>query len=61
MEALEVEGGTAAVRSVSRKLKALRPGKGVPEVLFGPKSVSERGRIEVSVTRLAKDILKTRA
>ncbi len=57
LETLEAEGAAAAGR-VSRRLKAVKPGKGTPEVLFGPESGSERGRIEISVTRLAKDIPK---
>ena len=60
LETLDLEGATVSGR-ISRKLKAVKPGKGVPEVLFGPKGESERGRIEISVTRLAKDIPKTRA
>ena len=55
LQILEAEGA-AVVGRVSRKLKPVQPGKGAPEVLFGPESVSERGRIEISVTRLAKDI-----
>ncbi len=60
LETLDLAGATVT-RRVSRRLKAVKPGKGVPDVLFGPKSGSERGRIEISVTRLAKDIPKTRA
>ena len=60
LQTLEAEGAAVAGR-VSRKLKPVQPGKGAPEVLFGPESVSERGRIEISVTRLAKDIPKTPA
>ena len=41
--------------------RSVKPGKGVPEVLFGTKSVSEKGRIEVSVTGLARDLPKTPA
>ena len=55
---LQAEAGVIP-RRVSRKLKALKPGKGAPEALFGPRSGSERGRIEVSVTGLAKDLPKT--
>ncbi len=60
LETLDLEGATVT-GLISSRLKAVRPGKGVPEVLFGPKSGSERGRIEISVTRLAKDIPKTPA
>ena len=49
-------GGAAASQRVSRKLKVVQPGDGAPEALFGLKSSSERGRIEVSVTGLARDI-----
>ncbi len=59
LETLEIEG--AGSGRVSRKLKAVKPGKGAPEALFGPESVSEKGRIEVSVTALAKDLPKESA
>ena len=48
--------GAAAVRRSSRKLKPVEPGDGTPEALFGPKSLGERGRIEVSVTGLSRDV-----
>ena len=48
--------GAAAVRRSSKKLKAVEPGDGTPEALFGPNSLAERGRIEVSVTGLARDV-----
>ena len=60
LETLQTEGGTTPGR-VSRKLKAVEPGKGAPHVLFGPESIDEKGRIEISVTGLAKDLPKTAA
>ena len=59
LETLEAQG-VGVARRVSRKLKAVTPGKGAPDVLFGPESESERGRIEVSVTGLVKDIPRSR-
>ncbi len=58
--ALEAIGadGAAVARRLGRNLKPVKPGKGAPEALFGPESRDERGRIEVSVTRLAQDIAK---
>ena len=60
LETLQAEGGVISGR-VSRKLKAVKPGQGTPNVLFGPESVGEKGRIEVSVTALAKDLPTTPA
>ena len=54
---LQAEGGVIPAR-VSRKLREVKPGKGAPEVLFGPVSFNEKWRIEVSVTGLAKDLPK---
>lgn len=50
---------TAGGSDLSRKLRAVKPGRGSPDVLFRPESVGEKGRIEVSVTALAKDLPKT--
>ena len=58
LASLQAEGGAIPGR-VGRKLKVVKPGKGVPDVLFGPESVSEKGRIEVSVTGLTRDLPKT--
>ena len=55
LETFKAEGA-AAVRRSSKKLKAVEPGAGTPEALFGPNSLGERGRIEVSVTGLARDV-----
>ena len=60
LSTLQAEAG-AISRRVIRKLKAVKPGKGAPDVLFGPESISEKGRTEVSVTGLAKDLPKTPA
>ena len=55
LETFKAEGA-AAVRRSSKKLKAVEPGAGTPEALFGPNSLGERGSIEVSVTGLARDV-----
>ena len=55
LDAFKAESG-GSVRRSSRKLKAVEPGDGIPKALFGPNSQGERGRIEVSVTGLARDV-----
>ena len=55
LDMLKAEGA-ATVRRSSRKLKSVESGDGTPEALFGPRSLDERGRIEVSVTGLARDV-----
>ena len=55
LDAFKAEAG-GPVRRSSRKLKAVEPGAGTPAALFGPQSSGERGRIEISVTGLARDV-----
>ena len=55
LDALAAESPVVAGR-VSTKLKPVKPGQGAPEAVFGPETESEVGRIEVSVTRLARGI-----
>ena len=51
-------GGTISAGRLSGRLKLVKPGKGAPEAVFGPDTENEGGRIEVSVTRLARVIPK---
>ena len=60
LDALAAEGPVVAGR-ISRRLKPVTPGQGVPEAVFGPETESEGGRIEVSVTRLAWGIPRSPA
>ncbi len=60
LDAVAAEGPVVAGR-VSRRLKPVKPGKGVLEAVFGPEAESEGGRIEVSVTRLARGIPRSAA
>ena len=60
LDALAAQGSVVAGR-VSRRLKPVTPGRGAPEAVFGPKTESEGGRIEVSVTRLARGIPRSPA
>ncbi len=60
LDALAAEGSVVAGR-VSTKLKPVKPGQGAPEAVFGPETESEVGRIEVSVTRLARGIPRSQA
>ena len=60
LDALAAEGLVVA-GGVSRKLKPVKPGKGAPDAVFGPETESEGGRIEVSVTRLAREIARSSA
>ena len=55
LDALAAEGPAVAGR-VSRRLRPVTPSQGAPEAVFGPEAESEGGRIEVSVTRLARGI-----
>ena len=55
LDALAAAGPLVA-RRVSRRLKPVTPGQRAPEAVFGPETESEGGRIEVSVTRLARGI-----
>ena len=55
LDALAAEGPVVAGR-ISRRLKLVKPGQGAPEAVFGPEEQSEGGRIEVSVTRLARGV-----
>ncbi|MCH7747412.1 MAG: hypothetical protein IH939_04870 [Acidobacteria bacterium] len=61
LDALVAEGSVVTGR-VSRRLKpGKKPGQGAPEAVFGPGTESEGGRIEVSVTRLARGIPRSPA
>ena len=60
LDVLAAQGSVVAGR-VSRRLKPVPPGRGAPEAVFGPKTESEGGRIEVSVTRLARGIPRSPA
>ncbi len=60
LDALAARGPVVSGR-VSRRLKPVTPGQEAPEAVFGPKAESEGGRIEVSVTRLARGIPRSPA
>ena len=49
-------GQRAGARQLGQRIKPIKPGSDAPAIVFGAKSVNERGRLEISVTGLAKDI-----